>query len=193
MPEHGEREDGERERQSPPEASAEIGEFRVLIVLQTRHHWLERHAADRAVAGCAARDLRVHGAGVLRSRRRRFHVDARWLHVARGVRDELRAAAGRAESVFSSAMDRVMRRVCLHVHPANGVEERRCSRVPCAMRRVGRMVLRLRRDTIGWHARARIATIVTAGVPIVIVASLHGASSSVSAMRIGPASSRFVG
>ena len=52
------------------EAAAEIGEFGVVILPETRHHRLERHAAFRAGARPDLADLGMHRAGVFGTRLR---------------------------------------------------------------------------------------------------------------------------
>ena len=71
--EHRQPQHDERQRQRPPEAPAEIAQLRVLVVVEGRHHRLERHAADRAmpgasrtISGCIGQVYLVPaGAGVL--------------------------------------------------------------------------------------------------------------------------------
>jgi predicted nucleic acid-binding Zn-ribbon protein len=78
VPAHRQRHDDDRQWQRPPEAPRKVAQFRVLVVVQRRHLRLERHAADRAVAGCRLADLWVHRAGVDRR--------TRWLRGSCGCR-----------------------------------------------------------------------------------------------------------
>ena len=69
MAEHRQHEHHQRRRQGPPEATAEITQFGIVLVVQPRHFRLQCHAADGANAGTFLAYLRMHGADVHRSRR----------------------------------------------------------------------------------------------------------------------------
>jgi hypothetical protein len=70
MSDHGEGRHHDRQRQRRPEAAPEVDQLGVLALVEARHLRLERHAALGAAAGMILADLRMHGAGVDRSRRR---------------------------------------------------------------------------------------------------------------------------
>ena len=61
---HGYDHDDDRQYQRPPEAALEVDVLRIRLVARRRHLGLERHAADRTVAGLRLADLRMHRAGV---------------------------------------------------------------------------------------------------------------------------------
>jgi hypothetical protein len=66
---HGQRRHDHGQGQRPPEAVCEVHVFGIRSVVERRHHWLERHAADRTIAGLRLPNLRMHRAGVDRSDR----------------------------------------------------------------------------------------------------------------------------
>lgn len=112
MAEHREQQDNDRQRQGPPEAPAEVDQLRILAVVQARHHRFQRHAAKRARARCIAHDFWMHRAGVLRAGGYSFHVGrSGGREVARGIGDELAAAACRAEMEVLPFVPRLVRRV----------------------------------------------------------------------------------
>jgi len=67
---HFEEQHRQRQHQSDPEAPAHVEKFFARPLLSGHIHGLKGHAADRAVAGAVLHDLRMHGTGVLRARRR---------------------------------------------------------------------------------------------------------------------------
>src|SRR5690242_8683017 len=69
MPAHRESDAEDGQRQRPPETAREVLQLRIALVLERRHLGLERHAADRAVAGLQPADLRMHRADVDRRAR----------------------------------------------------------------------------------------------------------------------------
>ena len=64
----------ERKRHGNGEPPGEIDQLRIVGDLRGDAHWLERHAADRAVARPFLHDLRMHRAGVERALRQRLRL-----------------------------------------------------------------------------------------------------------------------
>ena len=57
----------EREHQADPEAARHVGKFGIGRRIEAGDLGLQRHAADRAIAGTDLADLRMHRAGVDRA------------------------------------------------------------------------------------------------------------------------------
>jgi hypothetical protein len=176
---HGKHQDDRSQRQRPPEATAEIAQLGVFVVIKARHFRLQRHAADGAYAGRGLAYLRVHRAdvdraggscrshaGILRpcvtmtlclqftgrgSRRPLHKVCVRTGH-------ETFAAARGADVVLRAKVHRVMRRARrVDAHAADRVDRQGLARSGRRM-----IVRRARHDglgTGGWrgstHAKRR--------------------------------------
>ena len=67
MSEHRQQGDNNGQWQRPPEAPAEIGKFRIFILIQMGNHRLQRHAAFGAGSRRRLTDFRVHRTGVDRA------------------------------------------------------------------------------------------------------------------------------
>ena len=118
MAPHVEGEQRERERHGDGEPPGEIDQLRIVGDLRGHAHWLERHAADRAVAWPFLHDLRMHRTGVERALRQRLRL-ALLGQIALGVRCELGTAAGRAEPIGLAAMlEARPARADIDLHPA---------------------------------------------------------------------------
>ena len=97
-----------------------------LSVICRRHaHRLERHAADRAMAGAFLHDLRVHRAGIERALQQGLRV-ATLSEIALRVGLELQPAAFRAEIIGVALMGRrAGRGADVYLHPADGIDGHR--------------------------------------------------------------------
>jgi len=121
------REDQDRRRQchADPKATRHIDEFRILLFFQRHRHRLERHAADRAIAGALLHDLRVHradvGACALDNSGRLPMSAMLAAQVARRASLEFVPAPGAAEIVILAAMFVPMLGSLGHCHAAHGI------------------------------------------------------------------------
>ena len=64
MPEHGEHEHHNRQRQGPPETTLEISQLGVALLFQAGHFRVQGHAALRAITRVVLAYVRIHRAGV---------------------------------------------------------------------------------------------------------------------------------
>ncbi|EAQ04289.1 hypothetical protein OB2597_09104 [Pseudooceanicola batsensis HTCC2597] len=96
MAAHLEKEHRPRQRRGDAEPPLEIDVFRVRSTVGRGSHRLERHAADRTVAGVVLHDLGVHRTGIERALGHRLGRGA-VPKIVLGIALELRLTAGRAE------------------------------------------------------------------------------------------------
>jgi hypothetical protein len=121
---HHDREQRDREHGRKQEAPPHVDEFGIGTLVERGHHRLEGHAADRAVAGTVAHDLRMHRARVLRSGGcGRSRLGLR-LHVRGRIGHELVLAAGAAEQDLLSVVCRAVLGVRRHGHAADRILDR---------------------------------------------------------------------
>jgi hypothetical protein len=123
---HREREERRREQSARPEAAAHVEQLGALLVVERRGQRLERHAADRTVAGSVAHDLGVHRAGEAGGRglRRRRRLGRR-REPARGLGAETLEAAVAAKDVRDAGVDQPPRAVRRDRHSAYGIAQTR--------------------------------------------------------------------
>ena len=130
---HVDDEQDQRQRRRHDQPALHVDKFGVGPFLAGRDHRLQRHAADRAVAGTVPDDLRMHRAGVERALRHRTGRRGRVVVMAVllvGIRlqvsirpgDELCPAAFRAEVIRDAVMHRLrLARVRIDGHPADRI------------------------------------------------------------------------
>src|SRR5919106_422685 len=94
-----------------------------MLVLRRHSHWLERHAADGAMAGPLLHDLGMHGAGVERACWQGLLRLGLISEILRRVRGEFGLTSGRAEIICEAAIFVLMRcLVRIDGHPAHRIE-----------------------------------------------------------------------
>ncbi len=98
------------ERKTDPETARHIDEFVIGTGVRRRDYGLQGHAADWAIAGAGLPDLRMHRAGVDRSRRRLRRDCRLFCQILRWRHHELAQAAGRAKVVRAALVGVSMRR-----------------------------------------------------------------------------------
>ena len=127
---HREREERQREQRAHPEAARHVAQLGARLVVERRSHRLERHAADRTVAGSVAHDLGVHRAGeAARCRRRpRRRLRAGRPQPALGLGAEALEAARAAEAVADAGVLEPTLALPGDRHPAHGVARPRRGR-----------------------------------------------------------------
>jgi hypothetical protein len=110
------------QHQADPETARHIDEFWIGTDVRRCDDGLEGHAADRAIAGAGLPDLRMHRAGVDRSRRSLLRDRGLSSQILRRLRHELVQAAGRAEVVRTALVAVSMSRgVGIDGHAADGI------------------------------------------------------------------------
>ena len=120
MPGHRQNDDDDGERQTTPEAAAEIQILGVvLVLLEAGQHRFEGHAALGTSTGADLPDFRVHRAGVFRAGADRFFLLR--AKVRRRVRIEPGFALGAAKSVMDTIKIARVGRFGLYRHSANGI------------------------------------------------------------------------
>ena len=118
----------DRKRQADPEASRHVGKFGIGRRIQARDLGLQRHAADRTVAGADLADLRMHWASVDRSGRRfggPFLVRLAEVLLRSGL--EFGPASGRAEMIgVPAVLQPMLAGRGIDVHSADRIANARC-------------------------------------------------------------------
>ena len=123
MPAHFQGDQRQRQDKPDPEATAHVGKLRIGLVLQADRLGLQRHAANRAIAGANLAHLGMHRAGIDGTRRQIFNRRWRGLKKLFRLGDEaLPTTAGTEEIISPRVMVAVRRFLRVHGHAAHRVD-----------------------------------------------------------------------
>ena len=115
----------ERKHEADPEAARHVGEFGIGRRVEAGYLGLQRHAADRAIAGTDLADLRMHRAGVDRAFRYGGFRGLLLRDRPCGIGGEFGSAAGRAEMKgFAAVVEAMLAGRGIDRHAADGIAHR---------------------------------------------------------------------